>query len=192
MDKKIEMHAKNCCDWAMKSEIERKYHDNEWGIPVYDDKRLFEFLVLEYMQAGLSWVTILKKREAMRKAFDEFNVNVIANYSDEKIEELMKNPEIIRNRLKLKALVTNAKAFLEVQNEYGSFSDYLWGFIDNKTIINKWKAMSEIPANTDLSDRISKDLKKRGFKFLGSTVIYAYLQSMGLVNDHLVHCEYYK
>lgn len=186
------MDAKNCCDWAMKSEIELKYHDNEWGIPVYDDKRLFEFLVLEYMQAGLSWVTILKKREAMRNAFDEFEVFTISNYSDGKIEELMQNPEIIRNRLKLKALVTNAKSFLEVQNEYGSFSNYLWKFIDNKTIINKWKTMSEIPANTDLSDRISKDLKKRGFKFLGSTVVYAYLQSMGLINDHLIYCEKYK
>lgn len=180
---------KDCCDWALKSEIELAYHDKEWGKPVFDDQTLFEFMVLEYMQAGLSWVTILKKRETMRSAFDNFDSHKIANYSQDKIEVLMENPGLIRNRLKLNALVTNANAFLKIQGEYGSFSEYLWGFVDHKVLNNEWHDMSEVPAHSELSDQISKDLKKRGFKFLGTTVVYAYLQAVGIINDHLSYCK---
>nr|WP_306419567.1 DNA-3-methyladenine glycosylase I [Anaerosalibacter massiliensis] len=149
------------CDWALKSEMEKKYHDEEWGIPVHDDRVLFEFLVLEYMQAGLSWETILSKRETMRKAFDQFNPSIIANYSETKIEELMQDKGIIRNKLKLKALPVNARVFLEIQKEFGSFSKYLWMYVDGEPIINQWERIEDVPSSTKLSDIISKDFKKR-------------------------------
>ncbi len=179
------------CDWALKNEAEKKYHDEEWGgIPVHDDRVLFEFFVLEYMQAGLSWDTILSKRKNMRKAFDQFNPLIIVNYSESKIEELMHNKGIIRNKLKLKALPVNAKIFLEIQKEFGSFSNYLWKYVDGEPIINQWERGGEdVPSNTKLSDIISKDLKRRGFKFVGTTIIYAFLQAVGVVNDHLIYCH---
>jgi len=159
---------------------------------VHDGDRHFEFLVLEGAQAGLSWLTVLKKREAYRQAYDHFDPAVVANYDDEKIEELLGNPGIIRNRLKITSSVNNAVRFLEVQEEYGSFNAYLWNFVEWKPVVNRWKTLEEIPATTDLSDRVSKDLKKRGFKFAGSTIIYSHLQAAGLVNDHLVDCFRYK
>lgn len=176
------------CGWCEKDDLYRKYHDEEWGRPVYDDETIFEFLILESFQAGLSWYTILSKRENFRKAFDYFDYNKVAVYSDQKIEELMSNSGIIRNKLKICAAVTNARKFLEVQEEFGSFSKYIWGFIDGRPIDNKPKALSEVPATTEISDKISKDLKKRGFKFVGSTVIYAHMQATGMVNDHIETC----
>ena len=176
------------CGWCEKDDLYRKYHDEEWGKPVYDDETIFEFLILESFQAGLSWYTILSKRENFRKAFDYFDYKKMAVYSDMKIEELMNNAGIIRNRLKIKAAVTNAQKFMEVQAEFGSFSQYIWGFIDGKPIDNKPMALSEVPATTEISDAISKDLKKRGFKFVGSTVIYAHMQATGMINDHIESC----
>lgn len=176
------------CGWCEKDDLYRKYHDEEWGRPVYDDETIFEFLILESFQAGLSWYTILSKRENFRKAFDYFDYKKVAVYSDQKIEELMNNSGIIRNKLKICAAVTNARKFLEVQEEFGSFSKYIWGFIDGRPIDNKPKALSEVPATTEISDKISKDLKKRGFKFVGSTVIYAHMQATGMVNDHIETC----
>lgn len=164
------------------------YHDNEWGVPVYDDCKQFEFLTLETFQAGLSWLTILKKRENFKTAFDNFNYHKIANYNLQKIEELLQNKGIIRNKLKVKATVTNAQAFLNIQKEFGSFTKYIWGFVDGKPIKNKWTSYKNSPANTPLSDLISKDLKKRGFKFVGSTVVYAHMQATGMVNDHEINC----
>lgn len=180
------------CDWALKSEMEKKYHDEEWGIPVHDDRVLFEFLVLEYMQAGLSWETILSKRETMRKAFDQFNPSIIANYSETKIEELMQDRGIIRNKLKLKALPVNARVFLEIQKEFGSFSKYLWMYVDGEPIINQWERIEDVPSSTKLSDIISRDFKKKGFKFVGTTTIYAFLQAVGVVHDHLIYCHKHK
>ena len=179
---------KKRCQWAGKDPLYIEYHDEEWGKPVHDDAALYEFLLLEGFQAGLSWITILRKRENFRKAFDGFNYKKIALYDDAKLESLRQDAGIIRNRLKILSAKTNALAFMEVQKEFGSFSKYLWVFVDNKPIINHWKSMTEIPATTELSDRISKDLKKRGFKFVGSTIIYAFMQSMGLVDDHEVGC----
>lgn len=176
------------CGWCEKDDLYRKYHDEEWGRPVYDDETIFEFLILESFQAGLSWYTILFKRENFRKAFDYFDYNKVAVYSDQKIEELMNNSGIIRNKLKICAAVTNARKFLEVQEEFGSFSKYIWGFIDGRPIDNKPKALSEVPATTEISDKISKDLKKRGFKFVGSRVIYAHMQATGMVNNHIETC----
>lgn len=167
------------------------YHDEEWGVPVYDDQKLFEFLVLETFQAGLSWITILRKRENFRKAFDNFNYKVIAGYSEEKINELLTDKGIIRNKLKINATVSNAKAFMKVQEEFGTFSKYIWGFTNGKPVQNKFNSLAEIPAKTDLSDRISKDLKKRGFKFVGSTVVYAHMQATGMINDHVTECFRY-
>ncbi|WP_312667079.1 DNA-3-methyladenine glycosylase I [Tissierella praeacuta] len=167
------------------------YHDNEWGKPVHDDNLLFEILILEGMQAGLSWTTILNKRESMRIAFDGFNPQIIAEYSTEKKEELLLNPSIIRNKAKINALVTNAKAFLRIQEEYGSFNNYIWKFVDNHPIVNKWTDLSQVPVNTEISERISKDLYARGFKFIGSTICYAFMQAVGMVNDHMVWCEQY-
>lgn len=184
--------TKQRCSWCGKDPLYVKYHDEEWGVPVYDDQKLFEFLTLESMQAGLSWITILKKRENFREAFDGFDVNKVAKYNEKKFEELMQNEGIIRNRLKIQASINNAKAFLEIQEEFGSFSEYIWGFTDHKVIVNSWKSLDEIPAKTELSDKISKDLKKRGFKFVGSTVIYAHMQATGMVNDHIVSCFRYK
>lgn len=180
---------KNRCSWAEgQFEAYEKYHDEEWGVPVHDDKTHFEFLILEGAQAGLSWATVLKKREGYRKAFANFEVDKVAKYSEEKIQELIENPEIIRNKLKIRGAVINAQKFMEVQQEFGSFNKYIWQFVGGKPIVNKWKSMKECPATTPESDALSKDLKKRGFKFVGSTVIYAHMQACGLVNDHVVSC----
>ena len=179
---------KTRCAWCEKDDLYRKYHDEEWGIPVYDDAKLFEFLLLETFQAGLSWHTILKKREGFQSAFDNFDYKKIANYSEEKIQELLHDSGIIRNKLKIRSAVSNAQAFMKVQEEFGSFSKYIWGFVDGTPIDNHRKSLQEVPATTPLSDVISKDLKKRGFKFVGSTVIYAQMQATGMVNDHVADC----
>ncbi|WP_432672105.1 DNA-3-methyladenine glycosylase I [Flavobacterium sp. SM2513] len=179
---------KTRCAWCEKDDLYRKYHDEEWGIPVYDDAKLFEFLVLETFQAGLSWHTILKKREGFQSAFDNFDYKNIANYSEEKIQELLLDSGIIRNKLKIRSAVSNAQAFMTVQEEFGSFSKYIWGFVDGTPIDNNRKSLQEVPATTPLSDVISKDLKKRGFKFVGSTVVYAQMQATGMVNDHVANC----
>jgi len=179
---------KKRCQWVTDDPLYIKYHDEEWGRPEYDDGVLFEFLILEGFQAGLSWITILRKRENFRKAFDSFDYKKIALYDDKKLESLRQDAGIIRNRLKIRAARTNALAFMKVQQEFGSFSKYLWGFVDGQPIVNHWKTSSDAPASTALSDRISKDLKKRGFTFVGSTIVYAYLQSMGLVDDHEEGC----
>lgn len=177
------------CEWVNNgTELDIAYHDTEWGVPEHNDTVLFEFLVLEGMQAGLSWKTILKKRQSMKEAFDDYDLEKIKKYDQNKINQLLQNPGIIRNRLKVNSVIVNAFAFEEVQKEFGSFNNYLWGFVDNKPVINQRKAMKDIPASTELSDRISKDLKKRGFKFVGTTIIYAYLQATGVVNDHEVSC----
>ncbi len=178
----------NRCPWCGNDVLYVKYHDEEWGVPVHDDNKHFEFLVLESAQAGLSWITILKKRENYRKAYDNFDPNKVALYDENKINQLMQNPGIVRNRKKIEASVNNAKCFLEIQEEFGSFDKYIWSFVDNKPVINKWNDLSEVPANSELSDMISKDLKKRGFKFLGTTIIYSHLQATGIINDHLVSC----
>ena len=182
---------KKRCEWVSNDPEYIKYHDQQWGIPVYDDNKLFEFLLLETFQAGLSWITILKRRENFKKAFDCFDYHKIAKYSEDKIEKLRQNAGIIRNRLKIKAAVTNAQAFLRVQDEFGSFSDYFWAFTSGKPIVNKWKSLKEIPSTTKLSDQISADLKKRGFKFVGSTITYAHMQACGMVNDHTTDCFCY-
>ncbi|HHX25013.1 MAG: DNA-3-methyladenine glycosylase I [Tepidanaerobacteraceae bacterium] len=179
------------CSWCEKDEIYMKYHDEEWGVPVFDDRKQFEFLVLESAQAGLSWLTILKKRKGYRKAYDGFNPITVAKFNDKKIEELMNFEGIIRNERKIRASVNNAKRFIEVQKEFGSFSEYIWRFVDYKPIINTWKKESEIPAKTKLSEEISKDLKNRGFSFLGPIIIYSHLQAIGLINDHIVDCFRY-
>lgn len=177
------------CPWAKSSNPEYlKYHDEEWGKPLHDDIHLFEMLILEGAQAGLSWETILKRREGYRKAFNGFDPRKVAAFGRDKVESLMQNEAIIRNRLKIESAIINAKAFMDIQKEFGSFDKYLWGWVDNKPIINNPKDMKGIPAKTELSDKISKDLKKRGFKFVGSTIIYAYLQAVGVIDDHLVDC----
>jgi len=183
---------KQRCWWCGDDPLYMEYHDTEWGVPVKDDDRLFEFLILETFQAGLSWITVLKKRENFRKAFDNFNYKKIANYTEEKVQELLQDAGIIRNKLKVRATISNAQAFMNVQEEFGSFSDYIWGFVDGKPIQNSLQNKAEVPANTPLSDKISKDLKKRGFKFVGTTVIYAQMQATGMVNDHLTDCFRYK
>lgn len=182
---------KKRCFWVSDDPLYIEYHDNEWGVPVYDDDKLFEFLILETFQAGLSWITILKKRENFRKAFDNFDYKKIAKYSEDKYEELLQDAGIIRNKLKVKATITNAQLFMKVQEEFGSFSKYIWDFTNGKPIINKFEKREEVPATTELSDTISKDLKKRGFKFVGSTVIYAHMQATGMVNDHTTDCFRY-
>ncbi|RNA62277.1 DNA-3-methyladenine glycosylase I [Chryseobacterium nematophagum] len=176
------------CGWCEKDDLYRKYHDEEWGKPIYEDKMIFEFLVLESFQAGLSWYTILAKRENFRSAFDHFDYKKIAQYSDEKIQELIQNPGIIRNKLKILATINNAQKFIEVQKEFGSFSKYIWGFVNEKPIDNKPKTLGDVPATSEVSDLLSKDLKKRGFKFMGSTVVYAHMQATGMVNDHVENC----
>ena len=183
------MNNSNRCGWA-KGEKDILYHDTEWGVPSHDDRYIFEMLILEGFQAGLSWNTILQKRENFRKAFDNFDYKKIAEYDATKLSELLKNEGIIRNKLKINSTVTNAKAFMKVQEEFGSFAEYIWNFTDNKRIINKWKELSEVPATSELSDKISKDLKKRGFKFIGSTIIYSFLQAIGIIDDHLMSCPY--
>ncbi|UCE36457.1 MAG: DNA-3-methyladenine glycosylase I [Thermoplasmata archaeon] len=182
----------NRCPWCEGDELYIKYHDKEWGVPVHDDRKHFEFLILESAQAGLSWLTILRKRENYRKAFDGFDPKKVARFNKKKIEKLLKDPGIIRNQRKIEASINNAKRFLEVQNEFGGFDNYIWGFTNLKPKINSWKKISQIPATTKLSDKISVDLKKRGFKFVGSTTIYAHLQAVGVVNDHIVSCFRYK
>lgn len=179
------------CQWAGDDSLMQKYHDEEWGVPKRDDRRLFEDLVLDGAQAGLSWSTILRKRENYRQAFDNFDPEKVAAYDEAKIEELLANPGIIRNRLKINSATKNAKAFLKVQEEFGSFDAYIWGFVDGKPIQNSWQTMSELPAKTELSDIISKDLKNRGFSFVGPTIVYAFMQAVGIVNDHTVDCFRY-
>lgn len=179
------------CGWCLGNELYEAYHDKEWGVPVKDDATLFEFLVLETFQAGLSWLTVLKKREKFRKAFDNFDYKKISTYNQLKIDALLQDAGIIRNKLKIKATVTNAQAFLEIQKEFGSFSSYIWDFVGDQPIKNKIENHKECPANTALSDTISNDLKKRGFKFVGSTVVYAHMQATGMVNDHEVNCFRY-
>lgn len=178
----------NRCGWAQKNELMAKYHDEEWGKPLHDDQSLFEFLILEGMQAGLSWQTILNKREEFRKAYEGFDVVKVASFSREKVDELMSNPGIIRNKLKIEASIGNAKHFLEVVAEFGSFDRYIWSFVNHEPIVNHWVHLSELPARTEISDQLSSDLKRRGFKFVGSTIVYAHMQATGMVNDHLVHC----
>jgi DNA-3-methyladenine glycosylase I len=180
------------CQWAGDDPLYVAYHDQEWGFPVHDERELFELLILEGAQAGLSWITILRKRENYRVAFDGFDPQVVAAYDAKKQEELVQNPGIIRNRLKIRSAVQNAQAFLKVQQEFGSFDAYIWQFVDHQPIVNRWRKMIEIPASTPLSDQISKDLKKRGFNFVGPTIIYAYMQSIGMVNDHTTDCFRYQ
>ncbi len=182
------MKKLNRCGWCEGDELYEAYHDNEWGVPVYDDDTIFEFLILETFQAGLSWITVLRKRENFREAFDNFDYKKIANYSEEKIQELLQNPGIIRNKLKVRATVTNAKAFMEVQKEFSSFSKYIWDFVDGDPIQNELEDYKNAPATTAISDKLSKDLKKKGFKFVGSTVLYAHMQATGMVNDHEISC----
>ncbi|MCX2681080.1 DNA-3-methyladenine glycosylase I [Galbibacter sp. EGI 63066] len=182
----------NRCGWCVGDPLYEAYHDTEWGVPVYEDTTLFEFLILETFQAGLSWITILRKRENFRKAFDNFDYKKIAAYDDAKYESLLEDKGIIRNKLKIKSAITNAQNFIKIQQEFGSFSDYIWGFVDGKPIQNHLKSYKDAPANTPLSDEISKDLKKRGFKFVGTTVVYAHMQATGMVNDHEVECFRYK
>ena len=176
------------CAWCEKDDLYRNYHDQEWGKPIYDDETIFEFLILESFQAGLSWYTILAKRENFRAAFDQFDYQKIAQYSEEKVEELIQNTGIIRNRLKILATINNAQKFMEVQKEFGSFSKYIWGFVNHEPIVNRPKTLKEVPATTEISDALAKDLKKRGFKFMGSTVVYAHMQATGMVNDHVEDC----
>jgi len=180
------------CGWCNSSKLYQDYHDKEWGIPVYDDNVLFEVILLESFQAGLSWITILNKREGFRKAFDNFDYKKIALYNQKKIDQLILDDRIVKNKLKIKASVTNALAFMEVQREFGSFSEYFWRFTDQKVIDNRPNELKDIPARTELSDKISADLKKRGFKFVGSVSIYAFMQAVGMVNDHIMECSFRK
>ncbi|WP_026776783.1 DNA-3-methyladenine glycosylase I [Polaribacter sp. Hel_I_88] len=182
---------KQRCFWVTDSKLYQEYHDQEWGEPVYDDKILFEFLILETFQAGVSWITILNKRENFRKAFDNFDYQKIAKYPESKFNELMQNAGIIRNKLKIRSAITNAQLFIEIQKEFGSFSKFLWSYVDNTPIINQFKSREEVPATSKISDKLSKDLKKRGFKFTGSTIMYAYMQAVGMVNDHTKQCFKY-
>jgi DNA-3-methyladenine glycosylase I len=183
---------KKRCEWAESDPLSRAYHDKEWGVPVHNDRKLFEFIILEGMQAGLSWLTILRKRESFRKAFDNFDPKKIARYDKRKIKELLNNPQIIRNRLKIEAAIKNAKSFLDIQKEFGRFDEYMWQFVNGKPIVNSWKKMSQLPARSVESDAMSLDLKKRGFRFVGSTICYAHMQATGMVNDHTVDCFRYK
>lgn len=179
------------CRWAGTDPVCIRYHDREWGVPVHRDRKLFEFLVLEGAQAGLSWITVLKKRPAYRKAFDNFDFNKVAEYGERRIRELLGNPGIIRNELKIRSAVRNAGAFIRIRDEFGSFNKYIWQFVNFRPVRNSWKKMEDLPARTELSDRISADLKKRGFSFVGSTIVYAHMQATGMVNDHTVDCFRY-
>ena len=181
------MNVKRCA-WPGEDPVYQRYHDREWGVPLHDDRKLFEFLVLEGAQAGLSWITILKKRPNYRKAFDKFDFKKVAGYKESKIRELLNDAGIVRNKLKIRSAVQNARAFIEVRKEFGTFDNYIWGFVNGKPIQNRWKSMKELPARTELSDLISKDLKKRGFNFVGSTIVYSHMQATGMVNDHMVDC----
>jgi DNA-3-methyladenine glycosylase I len=180
------------CSWAQGSELEQDYHDHEWGVPLHDDKKLFEFITLEGAQAGLSWLTVLRKRENYRRLFDGFKVEKIARYDKSKLETLLANPGIIRNRLKVESTVSNARAFIEIQDEFGSFDGFIWRFTDGQPIVNRWQTIQEIPASTEISDAMSKALKKRGFRFVGSTICYAFMQATGMVNDHTTDCFRYR
>lgn len=180
------------CEWATNGRLMEEYHDREWGVPVHDDRKLFEFLILEGAQAGLTWLTVLRKRENYKKAFDSFDPTKIAEYNKKKIKKLLSNDGIIRNKLKIAATIQNAKAFLEIQKEFGSFDKYVWQFVNYRTIKNSWKSLKQLPAKTKESDLISKDLKKRGFNFVGSTICYAFMQAVGMVNDHAIDCFRYK
>lgn len=188
MVKQLKMIIKNRCFWVTDSKLYQEYHDNEWGIPVYDDPVLFEFLLLETFQAGLSWITILKKRENFRKAFDDFDCQKIATYTESKFNSLMQDAGIIRNELKIRSAITNAQLFMEIQAEFGSFSNFIWTYVNGKPIVNCFHDKNDLPARTIISDKISKDLKKRGFKFVGSTVMYAFMQAVGMVNYHERNC----
>ena len=180
------------CHWALSSILEETYHDKEWGVPVHEDRLLFEFLILEGAQAGLSWSTILNKREGYRAAFDGFNAEIIARYDEDKILQLLNNPGIVRNKLKINAAISNAKAFLKIQQQYGSFDRYIWQFVNGKSIQNQWVQSSQIPVSSDVSEHMSKSLKQQGFKFVGATICYAYMQAVGMVNDHTVDCFRYQ
>ena len=181
------------CGWASFSDpVYRAYHDREWGVPLHTDRKIFELLILEGFQAGLSWQTILKKRKNFRRAFDRFDPNKVARYGERKVKDLMSDVGIIRNGLKIRSAIQNATAFLQVQKEFGRFDSYIWGFVEDKPIINRWRRMEQIPARTELSDTLSRDLIKRGFKFVGSTICYAHMQAMGMVNDHTVDCFRYE
>ena len=182
------MGNSNKCQWSLKTDLEEVYHDEEWGVPVFDDKTLFELLSLELCQSGLSWHTILKKREGYLLAFDNFEINKVAAYDQDTIDTLVVDERIVRHRAKISAIINNAKCFISIQTEYGSFSEYLWGFVNKTPVVGSWKDESLVPAFTELSDKISKDMKKQGFKFLGSTTVYAFLQSVGVVNDHTIKC----
>ena len=184
--------SKKRCEWAGSDSLYLSYHDEEWGVPVHDDRRLFEMLILEGAQAGLSWITILKKRQHYREAFDGFNAKRISKYDEKKIAELLANEGIVRNRLKVRASVQNAKAFLAIQKEFGSFDNYVWQFVDGKPKVNKWKTLKDLPAQTVESEAMSKDLRKRGCNFVGPTICYAFMQAVGMVNDHVVSCFRYK
>ena len=186
------MEKNDSCSWPKNDPLMMAYHHTEWGVPLHDDRKLFEFMVLDAFQAGLSWQIVLKKREGFRKAFDHFDFKKIAKYNEDKIQQLLKDEGIIRNQLKIRATVNNAQRFIEVQKEFGTFDKYIWQFTGNKTIHNKWKQLSEIPAKSPESDAMSKDLQKRGFKFVGSTICYAFMQAAGMVNDHMVNCIRYK
>ncbi len=183
---------KTRCDWCLGSDLYIEYHDKEWGVPVHDDNKHFEFLVLESAQAGLSWLTILKRREHYRRLYDNFDPYKVAAYQPGKVNEMLQDSGIIRNRKKIESSITNAQLFLDIVNEFGSFDQYIWGFTDGKVIVNNWKKISDLPANSPLSDHITWDMKQRGFKFLGTTIMYAHLQSIGMINDHLVDCFRYK
>lgn len=186
------MTEKHRCGWCLGDPLYEAYHDEEWGVPVHDEQKLFEFLILETFQAGLSWITILRKRENFREAFDDFDYKKVAKYSEEKIQELLLNPGIIRNKLKVRSAVTNAQLFMKIQEEFGSFDQYIWSFVDHNPLQNKVENYKNAPATTEISDKLSKDLKKRGFKFVGSTVVYAHMQATGMVNDHEVSCFRYE
>lgn len=180
------------CSWAGSDPLYIEYHDNEWGYPKFDDATLFEFLLLESFQAGLSWITILRKRENFRKTFSNFDYHKIARYSQKKIERLLNDPGIIRNKLKIESAIKNARGFIKIQKEFGSFSEYIWGFVGGRPIVNKWKSFKEIPVADDIAKEMSKDLKKRGFNFVGPTICYSFMQAAGLVNDHLISCPFHK
>ena len=185
-------HFKKRCPWSLTDELAVRYHDEEWGVPVHDDNRHFEFLVLESAQAGLSWMTILRKRKNYRTAYGHFDPVKVARYDTDKLEELLSNEGIVRNRRKIESSINNARCFLIIQEEYGSFDNYIWSYVGNKPVVNRWKSLAEIPAKTPLSDRLSRDLRDRGFKFIGSTIIYSHLQATGIVNDHIVTCFRYE
>ena len=180
------------CSWAGDEPLYHRYHDREWGVPVHTERKWFEFITLEGAQAGLSWITILKKRPAYKEAFDNFDFNKIARYDERKVKSLLNNPGIVRNQLKIRSTIKNARAFIEIRKEFGTFNKYIWAFVDNRPIQNKWKKMKDVPATTPLSDAISRDLKKRGFSFVGSTIVYAHMQATGMVNDHTTDCFRYR